>query len=325
MNDPRAGDAGERCLVDADRRCTGDRRAHHARMQHAGQTDITGKILLAEHFFREIDATRRLADDLVILVALQWRIGGDVVRVSPQAIPAHIRAEGFATDDLPVGNLPRRIAARRDDAVLGLQFGDRHRQRPGRFRQQDLARLCGRLHQRRAAPRDALRATRPAHVHRASRVAQNHADRRQRHIELFGDHLRDRDFEPLAAVDGTVEDIDLAVLVDRQIGVETVGEQGGIVGRVRRWFCRLRPGVGRGDADDEGPGCGEKRTAVELKMVHHVAPQACFAARRTALTAALCVPHRQTRSANAARASVSVGLGLRASRAAPSIIQPLMQ
>ena len=231
MHDPRAGNFRNRGLIHPHRHRAGDGRAQHARMQHSGQAHVPWKIEFAEYLFWQVDAPDRLADDAVILVGLQGRIGRDIVRIAPLAVPFHIRIEGMSANEFGIGDRLRRIGLRTDRSLYDHQISHGNAKLFSRFRHKQATRLRCSLHQSRAAPGYALRTACTAHVECSRTVAENHAHVIEGDIEFLGNHLSYGGLEPLPAIDCAIEDIDNSVPVDGKVGVKPVGMQRGIVGR----------------------------------------------------------------------------------------------
>ena len=63
----RAGNVCDRAFIDLDRHGARDRRADHARVQHAGQPQVVDMVKRAEHLAGQIPPRQRLADDLELV------------------------------------------------------------------------------------------------------------------------------------------------------------------------------------------------------------------------------------------------------------------
>ena len=154
-------------------------------------------------------------------------------------------------------------------------------------------------------------------------VAHHDTDPFDRHIELLGDDLGDRDIDALAHVHLAEIGDDTAVGIDGELAVE-------LVGRERR-LDRARPAVGGGETagnaerDDERAGAFEEVAAVDRELGHRSLPYAACAARLTARRIAICVPQRHLRPESPSRICCSDGCGVSRSNAAAVMIQPLRQ
>ena len=163
-------------------------------------------------------------------------------------------------------------------------------------------------------------------VGRRRGVAHHHLDPVERHVELFGGHLRKRGPRAGAEIDLAAEDRDAVVGADGEPRIDCF-----LGHRLRR---AQRRGAGRaGRPDIEKPTARmplafrNARRSNEV-LGHELScspPVQAAAARFTAATMRLWVPQRQRLSASAARMSASLGLLFFASSAAEVMIMPLTQ
>ncbi len=222
-HDPNAGDVVHRALVDRDRHRTGDRRADHAAVQHPRHLDVGHVVEGAKDLGRDVETRRRGADDLVGAGRLGLGLPfGDKV-VAELAVPLHRQVEIAVADQLAIAEFARRIARHGDDAVDDFEPIGRHAE-PRRGQLEEHAARLGRgIAQGDAALLHPGAAARTTLVDGPLGVAHHDADPRQRHVELLGDDLGDRDIDPLAHVHLAEIGDDSAVGLDRQPAVELVG------------------------------------------------------------------------------------------------------
>ena len=291
-------------------------------MQHARHLDVGDVVELAKHLGRDIEARRRLADDLVGGGRLWLRLPlGDEV-VAELAVPLHRQVEIAPADQLAIADLARRIARHGDDTVGYLEPVGRDPEPCRCHLDQHAARLGRGVAQRDAALLHPGAAAGAALVDGQGGVAHHDTDPCQRHVELLGDDLGDRDIDPLAHIHLAEIGDDTAVGLDREPAVELVG------GERRLDRCAgLRGGepAGKGEGDDERAGALEEAAAVDREFGHRPLPYAACAARRTARRIAICVPQRHLRPESPSRICCSEGCGVSRSNAAAVMIQPLRQ
>src|SRR5215469_1642435 len=93
------------CLPDIYRHGTRDRRADHAAVQHPRHLDVGDVVEGAKDLGRDIEARRRLADDLVGegRFGLCLRLGDEVV--AELAVPLHRQIEIAPADQLAISRL----------------------------------------------------------------------------------------------------------------------------------------------------------------------------------------------------------------------------
>ena len=224
----------DRAFVDAFELRLDRGRTHHASVQHAGHAEVLHVGERAHHLAGDVDARHRLADDLEVLGVLgRHRLLG-----------IELDGEALAPDQLAIGDA---LAAAADDAVRHREvflldaeaFGrlvDQRRFGRGRgLSDLDAADLDGE-----AAPGGAL-------FGRQRRVALHHGDARERHVELFGCHLRQRGLYAGAEIDLAGVERDGTVGVDDEIGID-FGERDWLGGRRT---LRETPLRGKREADDQ--------------------------------------------------------------------------
>ncbi len=195
----------------------------------------------AEHLGRDIETRRRGADDLVGAGRLGLRLPlGDEV-VAELAVPLHRQIEIAVADQLAVAEFARRLAQNGDDTVRDCEPVGRHSQlRRGQF-EEHAARLGRGVAQGDAALLDPGAAARTTLVDGPLGVAHHDTDPLERHVELLGDDLGDRDIDPLAHVHLAEIGDDITVRLDREPAVELVGSE-----------RRLDRGAGRGGGETAG-------------------------------------------------------------------------
>ena len=131
------GDAAYRRLVDAEQLRACHRRLHVAGVHHARQVDVHGPLQRPIDLGGNVVSFRRLPDHFEILHCLHsCRAGG---RVDISAGQRDV--EPLAADQFAVGDLFRRIALRRDDAISDGQLIDRQAKLRRRHVEQDSSRF----------------------------------------------------------------------------------------------------------------------------------------------------------------------------------------
>ena len=183
-----------------------------------------------------------------------------------------------------------------------------------------------------AAELDAGGARGAALVHAGGGVAHEDLHGLERHVELFGDDLADRDEQAVAHVHLAEVGGDGAVGVDGDVGRELVRRQrrlGALRVRLVDRAEQFEPDR-RADRDHQCAGAHQHRAAGEsgglVVLCHDALPQPIIsAARLTALRMLTWVPQRHLTPSSADLISASVGFFLVARNAAAVMIQPLMQ
>ena len=144
----------------------------------------------------------------------------------------------------------------------------------------------------------------PALVDGQGGVAHHDTDPCQRHIELLGDDLGDRDIDTLAHIHLAEIGDDIAVRLDREPAVELIRGE-------RRLDRAAGFGFGKParepERDDKRAGAFEEAAAVDREVRHGSLPYAAWAARRTARRIAICVPQRHLRPESPSRICCSEG------------------
>ena len=295
-------------------------------MQHPRHLDVGDVVEGAEDLGRHIETRRRGADDLVDArrLGLGLALGDEIV--AELAVPLHRQIEIAVADQLAIAEFARRIAGHGNDAFGDLEpFGRHAEPRRGQL-EEHAARLGRGVAQGDAALLHPGAAARTTLVDGPLGVAHHDADALERHVELLGDDLGDRDIDPLAHVHLAEIGDDIAVRLDREPAVELVGGE-------RRLDRGAEFGGGetagkaahKSERDDERAGALEEAAAVDGKLGHHPLPYAAWAARRTARRIAICVPQRHLRPESPSRICCSEGCGTSRKSAAAVMIQPLRQ
>src|SRR5207247_6618177 len=125
-------------------------------------------------------------------------LGGE--RVTVLLVPLELVVEMLPADHIAVADSLLPVAGYRDDAVLNGELVDRHRELLGGALKENASRFRRRVAQRRAAALDAGRSRPAALVARERGVAHDDGDAIERHVELLGDDLADRDIDALPHV-----------------------------------------------------------------------------------------------------------------------------
>ena len=254
-----------RALVDRDRHGTRDRRPDHAAVQHPRHLDVGDVVERAEDLGRDVETRRRLADDLVGGGRLRLRLPlGDEV-VAELAVPLHRQVEIAAADQLAIADLARRIARHGDDAVGDFEPVGRDAEPRRGHLDQHAARLGRGVAQRDAALLHPGAAARAALVDGQGGVAHHDTDPRERHVELLGDDLGDRDIDPLAHIHLAEIGDDIAVGFDREPAVELIGGERRLDGAAGFGFGEA---AGDGERDDERARAFEEAAAVDREWRH---------------------------------------------------------
>ena len=197
----RAGNAGERGLVERDEMCCHRGRADGAAVQHAGHAEVVDIDVPSRAFRRQVRARQRLADHPVGRGRLERGLGVDLERQAPAL-------ENLAEVEAPATRHHARLAVGDDELVHGhaeLRGGELEECRPRGRR---------RLTDGHAAAGDARAAAGRALVGGQRRVALDKGDARDREVELLRHHLADGDPQAGAEVDLAGEDGDRAVVMD---------------------------------------------------------------------------------------------------------------
>ena len=328
----RARNVLDRGFVDLDRGRARDRRADHAGMHHARNLHVGDERLLAEHLGCDVGAFDRLADDLVVLRVLRLGLAGGVERIADLLVPFELDVEIAPADQLGVARLLGRVAFGVHDAVGDGELVGGKAKLLRRHLHEHPARLGRRGAHLHTAALDAGRAGGAALVHAGAGVGHVHLHPLERHVELFGHHLADRDVESLAHVHLAEEGGDRAVAVDGDVGGELVRHQRR-AGALREGRVDREHGVEadrHADRHDHGAGALEHRAAGErgepVHLRHDRLPQPIIvAARLTARRMFMWVPQRHLSPSSACLICASVGFLLSRRNAAAVMIQPLMQ
>jgi len=108
-DDPDAGNVADRALIDLDRHRTRNRRADRPAVQHFRDLDVGDVVEFAKDLGRDIEARRRLADDLVGAgrLGLGLPLGDEIV--AELAVPLQGQVEIAAADQFAIADLARRI------------------------------------------------------------------------------------------------------------------------------------------------------------------------------------------------------------------------
>ena len=327
-----AGNVLDRAFVDFYRYRAGDRRPDHAAVHHAGHFHVGDEVLLGEDFWRDVLALDRLTDDLVIFRVLRLGFAGRVKRIADLLVPVELDVEVATADQIGIADLLRGVARGVDDAVRHCQLIGGKSQLVCRHVDQYASRFRGGDTHLPAALLDAGRAGGAALVYGDRRVAHEHLDRLERHVELFGDHLADGNEHALAHVHLAEVGRHGAIGVDRDVGRQLIRRQRRL-GRDRHSVVGRADGLERDRGADRDHECaaGSQQSAARkgcgfFVSGHDGLPQPIAAAARlTARRMAMCVPQRHFSPVSASRISASVGFFLSRRNAAAVMIQPLMQ
>ena len=224
-NHARAGNVLDRAFIDSGRNGAGDFWPNHARVQHARQPHVGGHFQRAEDFAGQIATQRRCADDLKVLRLLDLGLPVHGEREAELPIPLDGRVEISAADQLCIGDVLVCVGGILDDAVFDGKPLRRDAELAGSHADHQAAGFRRHPAQIHAGAGNAGCCAGAAHVDGAGSVAHDELHAVQRNVEFFGDHLRNRGAEPLAAVDLAVIGDDRAVLLDGDIGIELIGRQ----------------------------------------------------------------------------------------------------
>jgi hypothetical protein len=292
-------------------------------MEHARHAQVLHVARLSCDLARQVEARDGLANDRVLRRVLERRLVGDGA------------GKNLAANQVAVAH---GLTAARDDAVLDRQRvrGDA---KPGAGHlEQRLARFGRGFAHRHAADLDGLAAGGVALVGCAGRVALDHVDVLERHVQLVGRDLGQRRAHAGAKLDPTAVDRDAAVLADRQPRVDLVGrDRAGVHGttRLRGTGGRLLLGDRRGDrggrrlgrargvdllgsghaarqaeGDDQGARSAQEVAPGEVWRAHALAP----AARCTARTIRRCDPQRHRHAQDRSKLGAGGGAKARTAR-----------
>ena len=318
QTDARAGDVGDRCVVDSGWHAAGNGGADHASVQHAGQTNIGDELVPCEDLFRDVGARDRRTDDAVVARSLRLRAAAGDQSVAVDAVPLHRHIELPVADQLGVADLPRRVGCHAHHAVPHPQRIDGNAEMLRRQIEQHAPRLGAGVAQGDAAALDAGAAGGAALVHRARGVAHDDGDAFDCDVEFLGDDLTDGDIDALAGVHLAEEGGDAAVLLDGEPGIQLVRRRSG-----GRWACVEALGPMPRSPNDT-TSAPPMRSRERREMLPMISPYAC-AARVMARRIDKCEPQRHFRPDSPSRMSASVACGLSRSSAAAVMIQPFRQ
>ncbi len=272
----------------------GLRRAHHARMDHVGQSQVLDVARPARDLAGNVDARDVLAHETSRAHILELRLG----------LRAHV--EVLAGDELRIRDAPAAFGMHR--AVSRRQLPGRHAKAPRRLRDQQLPHLRRCMQDRRAAILERIAARGVALVGRALGVGGDERDALERNGELLGGDLLQRSLHALPQLRLAGEDGDAAVGADADPRVELGRSVEGA--RQLRRLRLLRAG-------------GEELAS--RKDGAHALPFINCAARPTARRIRMCVPQRHSPGESALRMSSSDAPGFFSSNAWARIIIPGMQ
>ena len=274
-------------------------------MQHPGHADVLDVEVLAGHLGRDVDARHRLADDRVLARGLRLRPAEREPEPAGLRLDRNRHAEQTTVDELAVGDPPRSVAGRADDAVLDGELACRDaelRRRPGRAapaaRRLRPGGAAGRRGRSSGCPRSApgRRTCGVAHDHADASERARRAPRRRSARAPSGCPGRARVL-PVKAV--TVPSAWIASHESSADGSTTAGH---VVGASAAQHSRDAPrGRGQADHDDQCAACPSRsRARVNLVLfggdVMSGRPPfrpSPSAARLIARTMALWVAHRQ--------------------------------
>ena len=180
-------------------------------VKHAGDSDVARELGLAGDFCAGVGSQGWLARD---------RVRGDGL---DRRLLFEADFDLLAADEVGVSHFPRRRGEDEDRAVLRGQriFG---RPEPGRGQaNEDAARFGRGLAQSRPEILDAPRPERAGVIGAEGRIAHDHVDRGERHVELLGQHHLERREGALAHLDLAGETGHAVIGADLEVGVGVVG------------------------------------------------------------------------------------------------------